>query len=819
MMRHREHLLLIGLLLTSFAATPQARAARLGPHLKFLLSFRDGRLPQDAPFAPRSVHAHDVRLYLEFRTPPSGATMARLEARGVVFNRLPDTGEPAHVGTIYSVRIPWSILPRVQADPAVARLEAVERRLTAPAMDLSMPAIDWSDGRYVPQDGTDGLTGRGQLIALFDTSVDVYHPALFKPDGGLFRWLDTDGDGVLTPGVDAVDLDGNGVAGEDEVLGLLENAMFDVQYGPLADGSLDTDQDWLFADTNGNGERDYGPDAGYGETDPAFGEPLFIVDDTDADGVADPTEYLVALGTSKVAGAMDGESTLTVHTRGVNLLSMAEDTYPHGTSVAGILAGDVPGRRFVGVAPEADLLVIDNEAPGVDLVYAMNWAKSKGADVMLYSFGNWIGEYLDGTSLVEQAVTEKADNGIPQVCPAGNIGLNNKHGYAVSPPDGDALAIFFVDQTFNVSTVYLTALWREEQPELTFEVEFISSNGISPNSPVIVVEDSVETNGEGDFVSAIRSTSSTGTNMMDMTLYHQEGDDTELLYEGLYTVRIANAGISTAKLHLFLGDDRTTWTGGATWITSEGTSPGAVADPSYSVTSPATADKCIVVGSYATRQQEVLGNLSTFSSRGPRIDQEPLLDITAPGNYDVWAPASAAATYFDASINAWPNYPYASSWLFSGTSAAAPHVAGTAALLRQIDENFTHDDIETAIRNGAIADGFTGEVPNASWGMGKLDVGGAIQAVDDVPPEFSVLVDRHPILANYLMVTIVPSERLAGPPQLESTTESAGEVISAGNDIYFSTFPAPDNGSSVALSVTGVDLAGNTGVVSRSYTF
>ncbi len=819
-MHRRDPIFLaIGLLLPLLATAPVTHAARIGPHLKHLMAFRDGRLPADAPFAPRSVRTDHVRLYVEFLTPPSSEILARLTARGVKFNRLPGSGEPAHVGRIYSVRVPWSRLPALLEDPAVDRVDAVERRLTAPTMDLSMPAVDWDEGRFMPQDGTDGLTGRGQLIALFDTSVDIYHPALFKPDGGLYRWLDVDGDGLLTPGIDAVDLDGSGTATEDETLGLLENALFDVQYGPLVDGVLDVDQDWLFADTNGNGARDFGPDAGFGENDLAYGEPLFFVDDTDGNGLADPSEYLVRLGTSKVAGAMDGDSAVTIHTRGINLLSISEDTYPHGTSVAGILVGDVPGRRFVGVAPDADLLVINNEAAGVDLVYAMSWARSQGADVMLYSFGNWIGEFLDGTSVVEQAVTERADNGIPQVCPAGNIGNNNKHGYAVCPQDSETLASFFVDGSFNISAVYLTALWRQTLPELTFEIEFISANGISPNSPVTVEAGTVQHNDEGDIVSAISNESATQTSMLDMVLYHQEDGVPVPMYEGIYTVRITNTGDSTARVHLFLGDDRTTWAGGATWIDSEGIAPGVVADPTYSVTSPATADKCIVVASFATRQRDVLGDLSTFSSRGPRVDEEPLLDIAAPGNYDVWAPTSSAATYFDASVNAYPAYPYASSWLFGGTSAAAPHVAGTAALLRQVDENFTHDDIEAALRAGAVADTFTGEVPNEAWGAGKLDVLSAVRAVDDVPPEFSVLVDRHPILANYLMVTIVPSERLAEPPTLYSTTTTVGEVLPVGNDLYVSTFRAPGSGSTVALAVTGVDLAGNVGTLSRSYAY
>ena len=54
------------------------------------------------------------------------------------------------------------------------------------------------------------MTGDGVLIGDVDSIADIYHPTYFKGDAGYYDWIDVNGDGVLTPGVDAIDLNRNG---------------------------------------------------------------------------------------------------------------------------------------------------------------------------------------------------------------------------------------------------------------------------------------------------------------------------------------------------------------------------------------------------------------------------------------------------------------------------------------------------------------------------------------------------------------------------------------------------------------------------------
>lgn len=798
---------------TTPARTTPAHEARLDVDLQHMLAFREGRLPLDAPFAPRSARSETVRVVLVFAQTPTEQTLQNLEKQGVRFNRLPD-GQIARIERLVGVELPWSLLPVLRRDARIEQIDAVESRHRVPSMDLSMPEIDWSDLRFMPQSGTDGLTGRGVLIADFDTSMDVTHPSLLKPDGGLFDWIDVNSNGTFELGLDAVDLNRDGMSQPTETLQLEEAYLFSRSFGPQVDGFLDTDADWLYADANGNATRDAGVDAGFTDADPAFGEPLFVVEDSNGNGELDLGEQLVRLSSSKILAAMDGQNGSVIHQRGKSLLSMSPDPYPHGTSVSGILMGDIPGRRYTGVAPEAELLSIQYDAPGIDLVSAMSWAKSQGADVFLYEFGEWVGEFLDGSSALEQAVTALAGEGYPQICPSGNIGQENKHGQVKVSPNTSVEPYFYTDPTVTPpNVIFMTALWRQQNPILSLKIAFPKPDGSADiDHPVTVTPGQTTTNNLGDYITAVTSKSSKNTNMLDLILVHKENGQTSRVRSGQYSVNIGNTGTSTATLHIFLADDLYGWSGGAVW---ESLGSNTIADPTYSVSTPGTSDACVTVGSYAVRTQATRGQLSTFSGRGPRIDERALVDLAAPGNYDVYSPISTDAVYINQEINGFVNYAPGGYSQFGGTSAASAHVTGVAALLKQLQPAITHTALETALRDGALVDAYTGTVYNQSWGMGKLRVGKTLIEADQTAPTFSVVVQKHPVMDRYLQVLVVPSERLAGPPTVTGT--GVGTVTDQGGDVYSMVMPVPGSGSTISLTIKGTDLSGNAGNSTASY--
>jgi hypothetical protein len=121
---------------------------------------------------------------------------------------------------------------------------------------------------------------------------------------------------------------------------------------------------------------------------------------------------------------------------------------------------------------------------------------------------------------------------------------------------------------------------------------------------------------------------------------------------------------------------------------------------------------------------------SIFNPTGPRVDGQAIMDIAAPGNYDI---ASAISKDMDRDGTPGPDFPFGSYRHFGGTSASGPHVAAASALLLQWDPTLNHGQIKTMIQQSARKDAFTenpNPTPNDEWGFGKLDI---LAAVNEPP--------------------------------------------------------------------------------------
>ncbi|MFI1093820.1 S8 family serine peptidase [Streptomyces sp. NPDC020917] len=130
------------------------------------------------------------------------------------------------------------------------------------------------------------------------------------------------------------------------------------------------------------------------------------------------------------------------------------------------------------------------------------------------------------------------------------------------------------------------------------------------------------------------------------------------------------------------------------------------------------ANPANLVDSYGVGAFDSDGNIASFSSRGPSDFDNGLIkpDVSAPGV---------------AIRSAWPGSTYA---VASGTSMAAPSVAGAIALLWSAAPALEHDIGETRLLLDKTAThvkdlscGGTAELNNV-WGNGKLDVYAAVQA-------------------------------------------------------------------------------------------
>jgi subtilisin family serine protease len=151
-----------------------------------------------------------------------------------------------------------------------------------------------------------------------------------------------------------------------------------------------------------------------------------------------------------------------------------------------------------------------------------------------------------------------------------------------------------------------------------------------------------------------------------------------------------------------------------------------------SVESPGSADAALTVGAVDKSDQ-----LANFSSRGPRLgDQGIKPDITAPG-VDI-AAARASGTEIGTPVADFPEQ-YTR---IDGTSMAAPHVAGAAALLAQAHPDWKAPQIKAALMAAAER----GPAATAmQQGAGRVDVARALtQTIVADPPSVSFGLAQWP---------------------------------------------------------------------------
>ena len=84
--------------------------------------------------------------------------------------------------------------------------------------------------------------------------------------------------------------------------------------------------------------------------------------------------------------------------------------------------------------------------------------------------------------------------------------------------------------------------------------------------------------------------------------------------------------------------------------------------------------------------------------------------------------------------------------LFSGTSMAAPHVNGIAALLLQVSSNLNSAEVAEIFRITAQRDSFTTQDSNHNYGYGKVNALNALKYVLNLNTVSSIEKDFQPVL-------------------------------------------------------------------------
>ncbi|MFH0778281.1 MAG: S8 family serine peptidase, partial [Candidatus Eisenbacteria bacterium] len=439
------------------------------------------------------------------------------------------------------------------------------------------------------------------------------------------------------------------------------------------------------------------------ESSQTYGELMFITAEEDSDAVLDVGDRLVALNSSKVIATLNAGTIERV--RGTDLILNEEDTNGHGTAVCGILAGGTPGvNRFCGVAPDAEVIV-GNFFSDVSLATLLTWAKARGANVVLYEGADFVFVPLDG-STNEELLLDAAADSMLQVTPAGNLCRGRKHAQLTFDSlEVSKILTFFAPNTYGGATLrymWETLLWRPSSNNITFSLTIPSGT-----TATLLGNGTYQTFGSY-LVFSQRTTSPRGTAEFDIQVYREAG------VGGVWVLTATNGTASPQEVNAYLADNVTSWAYGAEFTNCLSTDK--------TVCWPATADSAFTVASYSTRGYSGYsgvgsgsvqpGELSEFSSRGKRVDGVSVMEIAAPGNYDVYAPRSQYSS--GATFGGYRQ--------FSGTSAAGPHVAAGAAIVLQSSPDCTPRDVKERLCASSARDAFTGPDYNDSWGFGKIRI-------------------------------------------------------------------------------------------------
>jgi subtilisin family serine protease len=411
----------------------------------------------------------------------------------------------------------------------------------------------------------------------------------------------------------------------------------------------------------------------------------------------------------------------------------------HGTHVVGIAAGngsitgtviDPRGKDFLldergyeGIASEADIVVVRYNREGFmagsaymldALSYIFKVAERAGLPAVVnISQGDSVGAH-DGTSLLERAIDNLLGGpGRVIVKSAGNLGLESSHATGIVPPLGKLDLPIEVNKDVEGTCTF--DIWYSGGD--LFGVAIISppdnerSNVIQPGpSPVSF------TLPNGNRVELMSSTNSPYNGDNRIFIQIRAGQQKSVV-SGPWTIVLSSVKVTDGRFHAWIDTPQLE--------NNRSSHPrflGSVVSPECTITIPGTSRKIITVSAYMTKRggEEIdSGRFAVLSSLGPSRDVSrtgPKPDIAAPGQNI---------------ISALNNPNDKKQYLVNGgTSAAAAHVSGAAALLLAENPRLTQEQVKDLLCRHASIDEFTDAPPGSNgWGAGKLNVKAAHDAL------------------------------------------------------------------------------------------
>lgn len=361
-----------------------------------------------------------------------------------------------------------------------------------------------------------------------------------------------------------------------------------------------------------------------------------------------------------------------VASRAFNAAGVIENDEVHGTGCAEIIHA---------MAPAAQLYLAAIDGSTDQIVLAARWLAERGVHVINFSGGGHGGPH-NGTALLDKLVEEITARGILWVNAAGNEGASHWMGRTV-----DANRNGLIDIPGNANGDFLLV---EIRGNFRLMVNW-DDWGNGESAPAA----------SQDIDAYLLAATSQGPQVVTRSENPQRGRGKPLevlggrVPAGTYALVLRATSVSRpVNVHVYPTGARI-----------------APAESRGSVAIPATAPAALAVGAVHPDQ----ARLATYSSRGPTDDGRVKPEVTAP--------AGTPSVAYD-------RHPGANG-RFSGTSAASPHAAGYAALLKELhpqsDAGALRDIVRTHVRD------IEPPMPNNLYGHGHIDAS-RVALKPDPPP-------------------------------------------------------------------------------------
>ncbi len=419
----------------------------------------------------------------------------------------------------------------------------------------------------------------------------------------------------------------------------------------------------------------------------------------------------------------------------------------HGTNVSEIV---------IDIAPQVSMYIANPISKG-DLQSIVAWMVSEGVSVVNYSLAwQWDGPG-DGTSPFSNSPLKTVDQavagGILWVNAAGNAAKSSWFGSYSDNNGNDFIEFNGLDVNkvhLNAGNkIWVQARWDDSWGNAARDFDLRLYNYITSYNLLAESKDA-QSGGNGQYPHEVLTFYAPATAYYRLWIHHYSGAQPSWLQLNVFTQQSLGTPVAATSVE----------------NPAESANPGLLAVGASNWATPST--------------------IASFSSQGPTIDGRTKPDIVGVEGVQT---ASSAGGFTGTG--------------FTGTSAASPHVAGLAVLVKQRFPLMTPAQVATYIKNNALP---RGAAPNNIWGFGLAH----LPVVEPGPP---------------YSVTAIPGDSKAtvtwNSPANGGSTITGYTVISSpgGNSVAVdgSTRSAVvtglSNGTSYTFTVTATNAVG-TGDVS-----